>query len=73
MKDILQVAQLTIAIKNKILVENISFTMQPSEILAIVGESGSGKSILSKAIFRLNNEKYFSYPKGKILLKIIIF
>ena len=69
MDNILEVKKLNIAIKNKILVKNISFTMQPSKILAIVGESGSGKSILSKAILRLNNEKYFSYPQGKILFK----
>ena len=73
MKPILEVEELTIAIADKILVKNISFVLRAAETLAIVGESGSGKSVLSKAILRLNNEKYFSYPKGKFFLKKLIF
>ena len=34
-------------------VENVSFTIQPGETLALVGESGCGKSTIGRAILRL--------------------
>ena len=34
-------------------VDDVSFTVQPSEILGLVGESGSGKTVTSLAIMRL--------------------
>ena len=33
-------------------VNNVSFSIQPGEILGLVGESGSGKSTIGKAILR---------------------
>ena len=55
------------AIENPI-IKNISFKIQPNEIVAIVGESGSGKSISSLALMGL-------LPKGisKITSGSIVF
>ncbi|CAL2080876.1 Glutathione import ATP-binding protein GsiA [Tenacibaculum sp. 190524A05c] len=43
----------SISIKNKPVLKNVSFTVQPNSILGLVGESGSGKSITSLSIMGL--------------------
>lgn len=65
----LEVKNLTVAVKGKELVRDVSFKIKPGRILAIVGESGSGKSLIAKSILRINNEKNFSYPCGEIIYK----
>ena len=45
-------------------VENVSFSIQPGETLALVGESGCGKSSTGRAIVRLNEP-----TRGSILLE----
>ena len=47
-------------------VENISFSIQKNEILALVGESGSGKSVTALSLLRLNELSNGYISSGKI-------
>ncbi len=47
-------------------VENISFSIQKNEILALVGESGSGKSVTALSLLRLNELSNGFISSGKI-------
>ncbi|MDQ6890169.1 MAG: ATP-binding cassette domain-containing protein, partial [Bacteroidota bacterium] len=57
---ILKVKDLTVEKSGKMILNNVSFTINHGECVAIIGASGSGKSSLIKAI----SEKYFR--KGSI-------
>ena len=46
----LAVNQLNIHIKNRKLLEDINFSIQPGELFAIIGPNGAGKSTLLKAL-----------------------
>ncbi len=62
----LQVKNLEISFKNSPpVIQNITFSLQQTEILGIVGESGSGKSVTSLAILGLL--PYFATIKGEVL------
>jgi len=54
---LLSVINLSVAFSSRssdtLVVDNISFDVNPSEIVGLVGESGAGKSITSRAILRL--------------------
>ena len=52
-KPVLNVQNLSIAVNDSPLINDISFSIDPGEIFALVGESGSGKSLTSLAIMRL--------------------
>lgn len=54
-KPILEVRGLTTALAGTkaTILENVSFSLQPGEVLGIVGESGSGKSMLALAMMGL--------------------
>lgn len=48
---ILQVDNLTKKYREKVAVENISFTVQPGQVMAIVGPNGAGKTTILMGIF----------------------
>ena len=53
MAPLLDVQQVEISYHGKAVVRDVSFQLEPGEILGIVGESGSGKSTLIKAAIGL--------------------
>lgn len=48
-------------------VDDITFTVNRGEIVAIVGESGSGKSVTSLSLLQLLPKKETHFPSGKLL------
>lgn len=59
----LKVTNLSCGYKNKRILENVSFTIKPKEIVCILGPNGSGKSTLIKTIIGL-----LEPHEGKILI-----
>ena len=57
MTPLLEVAGLTVRLpvsgEMRTVLEEISFSIEPGEALALVGESGSGKSMTARSIVRL--------------------
>ncbi|MEM1163380.1 MAG: ABC transporter ATP-binding protein [Pseudomonadota bacterium] len=51
-------------------VDNVSFSLEPGEIMGLVGESGSGKSVTAKSIMKLNPGNAVYDPASRILLEI---
>jgi peptide/nickel transport system ATP-binding protein len=50
---VLQVKNLSVAFEDSAVVNEISFAIQPGELLAVVGESGSGKSVTALSLLQL--------------------
>ena len=50
MSDLLTVRGLTLTTPDKVLVEDLSFSIAPGERFGLIGESGSGKSLTSLAV-----------------------
>jgi len=53
MKPLIEVQNLTIRTRDKILVDNLDFHIEKGEMLALVGESGSGKSLTALSLLDL--------------------
>jgi microcin C transport system ATP-binding protein len=64
---LLDVRDLSVAFGDKRVVEDVSFTLERGETLALVGESGSGKTVTAQAIVRLVQGATF--PSGQILFE----
>ncbi len=70
-KSLVEVTNLSVKFRTKDLVisavDNISFSIQKSEIFALVGESGSGKSVTALSLLRLNELSNGYISSGKII------
>ena len=70
-KSLVEVTNLSVEFRTKDLVisavDNISFSIQKSEIFALVGESGSGKSVTALSLLRLNELSNGYISSGKII------
>src|SRR6266480_108828 len=51
--NLLTVKDLSVRIEGKVIVENLSFDLGPSETLSILGPNGAGKTVLLKALLGL--------------------
>jgi len=49
-------------------VEDVSFHIEPGEVLGLVGESGSGKSVTAKSLMRLTGGNTVHGPRSRIAL-----
>lgn len=49
-------------------VDDISFSIEPGEIMGLVGESGSGKSVTAKSLMHLNASNSVYNPESRITM-----
>jgi microcin C transport system ATP-binding protein len=68
---LLSVANLSVAFsqggKQTLAVDDVSFSLQPGETLALVGELGSGKSVTALSILKLLQYPPASHPSGRVM------
>ena len=65
--SLLSVENLAVAFRGKRVVEDVSFTVEPGEVVALVGESGSGKSVTALSCLRLLASGGTN-PQGRVIL-----
>jgi microcin C transport system ATP-binding protein len=72
-EPLLEVSDLSVAFqqdgKPVLAVENVSFSVNKGETLALVGESGSGKSVSALSILKLLPYPAASHPSGSVKFK----
>ncbi len=66
---LLQVENLSVAFRDRVVAENINFQIERGETLALVGESGSGKSVTALSILKLLPYPLARHPSGRVLFK----
>jgi oligopeptide/dipeptide ABC transporter, ATP-binding protein, C-terminal domain len=66
---LLSIENLTVAFGQSRVVENLSFTVEAGQTVAVVGESGSGKSITSLSIMRLTDHLGAHFESGRIMFE----
>ena len=66
---LLQVENLAVAFRDRVVAENISFQIERGGTLALVGESGSGKSVTALSILKLLPYPLARHPSGRVLFK----
>ncbi len=49
-------------------VDNVSFSLEPGQVMGLVGESGSGKSVTAKSLMKLNAGNAHYGPETRITL-----
>lgn len=65
-KPLLSIHQLSLSLGEKSILQDLNFSLNANEILAIVGESGSGKSVTAQAIMGLLPLKTTQIEAGTI-------
>ncbi|GAA0714584.1 ABC-F type ribosomal protection protein [Paraclostridium ghonii] len=65
-KNLIEVKNLNLNLKNKNLLEDTSFKVKRNKKIALIGENGCGKSRLLKEILKNNNDSIKIHPKVKI-------
>jgi microcin C transport system ATP-binding protein len=66
---LLQVENLSVAFRDRIVARDINFSIERGETQALVGESGSGKSVTALSILKLLPYPAANHPSGRILFR----
>lgn len=73
MKNVVEVKNVVKSFKDKIVLNHVSFSMKPGEIVGFVGQNGAGKSTLMKLSIPLSEVHAIRYRSPHNPLKKSIF